>query len=269
MSDVTIRGIVVCVNYDDLLKITLERNMRHLDECVVVTSYEDAQTFALVQDVASRCNVHLLQTNAFYRYGAKFNKGLAMEEGFDILGRTGWIIVWDADTLFPEHMPIREMISVGRLRGDMLYSPYRLLLDDPRLWTPDFDWTRANNTFDGVFAGYFQLFEASDPHLNEKPWYDVTFTHAGGGDGAFQARWPDHKKERLPFKVLHLGPRDTNWCGRISVRADGGTLPVTAPEHGEDMRAFLSYKGWRGRKTLFDFNEHVNVPGHKPTGFVP
>jgi len=264
-----IRGIVICVDYDDLLKITLEQNMRFMDECVVVTSLADERTRALVQDTASRYNVRLHQTDAFYRYGAKFNKGLAMEEGFDVLGRHGWIVVWDADTLFPDDMPVWQLIQSGRLRGDTLYGPNRLLLDDPRLWTPDFDWSRAHDTWDGVFAGYFQLFEATDPHLGQLPWYDVTFTHAGGGDGAFQARWPDNKKERLPFKVLHLGPRDTNWCGRISVRADGETLPSTAAESGEAMRAFLSYKGWRGCKTLKEFNEHVSVPGAVPTGFVP
>lgn len=264
-----IRGIVICVDYDDLLDITLPRNMRHLDECVVVTSLADRRTEQLVTNLQSTANVRLLRTDAFYRHGAKFNKGLAMEEGLDLLGRHGWILIWDADTLFPDHMPTREMITVGRLRGDTLYGPYRKLLDDPRLWTPDFDWNRANDTFDGVFAGYYQLFEATDPHLGESPWYDVTFTHAGGGDGAFQARWPDNKKERLPFKVLHLGPRDTNWCGRISVRADGEMLPVTAPENSQHMRDFLSYKGWRGHESGKEFDEHVEVPGAKPTGFVP
>ena len=38
VAAVLIRGITISVNYAPLLAVTLPRNMRHLSECVVVTS---------------------------------------------------------------------------------------------------------------------------------------------------------------------------------------------------------------------------------------
>lgn len=260
LSVIPIRGIVVCVNYDDLLKITLVRNMRHLSECLVVTSPADHRTKELCKGIP---NVRVYETDAFYRYGAKFNKGLAMEEGFDMLGRSGWILIWDADTLLPDN------ISYDYKPGN-LYNAHRLILNDPLQWTPEFDWKRATPSHDPSFPGYFQLFYAEDPIISQHPWYDVTFTHAGGCDGYFQSRWPQDRKIRLPFKVLHLGPRDTNWFGRASERAD--RLLVEEQAHfKKEMQKFLTFKGWRGANSSTfvepNYNEKVAVPGAVETGY--
>jgi hypothetical protein len=232
-----VRGIIVCVDYDDLLEITLVRNARHLTEILVVTAPHDERTKAVVSRVPS---VRLFETDAFYRNGAKFNKGAAMEEGFDVLGREGWILILDADILLPDVLPI------PKLRPDCLYSASRVMLDDPRQWTPDFDWSRAARTRESTFAGYFQLFHTSDPHLVRRPWYDTTFNHAGGGDEVFQSHWSRKHKIRLPFDVLHLGPRDTNWFGRASCRADGGPSPENAAERLAEMRQYRRTQGWDG-----------------------
>ncbi len=45
---IPVKGIVVCVEYDDLLTITLPRNARHLTEIVVVTSPTDLRTQQVV-----------------------------------------------------------------------------------------------------------------------------------------------------------------------------------------------------------------------------
>jgi len=255
-----VKGITICVGYDDLLEITLVRNMRHLSECVVVTHPDDQRT----KDVVSKVpGAKVFETDAFYRHGAKFNKGLAMEEGFDALGRDGWIIVFDADTLLPERL------SLHRLNQSTLYSARRLVLQDPLSWTPSFEWSQLSPIKDVCFAGYFHLFHADDSHIKKRPWYDVTFTHAGGGDGYFQSRWTPAEKVYLPFYVLHLGPHDTNWCGRISPRRDGAIIDKLA-DHDKDMRLLVRTKGWRGeRPSPGEFNEHVDVPGHSPTGFKP
>lgn len=260
MTQIPIRGIVICVNYDDLLRITLVRNMRHLTECLVITSPTDTATKELCAGIP---NVRVYETDAFYRYGAKFNKGLAMEEGFDVLGRTGWILVFDADTLLPDD------ISYDYQFGN-LYGAKRVILNNPKLWHPAYDWNRAVPSHDPSFPGYFQLFHADDPHIAEHPWYDVTFTHAGGCDGYFQTRWPQSKKIRLPFKVLHLGPRDTNWFGRASERTD--SKPVeNQTEFYREMQKFLTFKGWRGANDALqvgaDYNEKVAVPGAVETGY--
>lgn len=254
-----IRGIVVCVNYDDLLEITLWRNMRHLTECVVITTPTDERTKEVCRKVP---NVRVFETDAFTRFGAKFNKGLAMEEGFDFLGRHGWILIWDADTLFPDELPSLNNLYQGRL-----YNAPRLILADPTRWRPDLDWSTLPISNDKSFPGYFQLFYAGDRIINQRPWYDVTFAHAGGGDGYFESRWPNHLKIRMPEKVLHLGPRDTNWFGRASPRRDGLTVEEQE-QYQREMRDFLSFKGWA--KTDVDvttYNEKVAVPGATETGY--
>ena len=259
-SFVPLRGIVVCVNYDDLLAITLERNMRHLQECLVVTSPADHKTKELCKDIPG---VRVYETDAFYRFGAKFNKGLAMEEGFDALGRHGWILIWDADTLFPDD------ISHDYQPGN-LYNAHRLIMPTPKTWTPEYNWSKALASHDPSFPGYFQLFHADDKQIAQHPWYDVTFTHAGGCDGYFQTRWEPRNKIRLPFKVLHLGPRDVNWFGRATERVDN-TPVAEAALHREEMQKFLAFKGWgRPLRTPFDessYSEKVAVPGAPQTGY--
>lgn len=256
----SIRGITVCVSYADLLAISLPYAARHLTSILVVTHPDDHATKAVVADVP---NASVFETDAFYRHGAKFNKGLAIEEGFDAMGRDGWICIFDADTIFPDRLKLPP------LRRGYLYGPPRLILEDPKLWTPQFNWSQAKPTFDREFPGYFQLFHAKDQHIRELPWYDVTFTHAGGGDGYFQSRWPARNKIRLSFNVLHLGPRDTNWFGRQSPLVDG-TSVEDADKHRNDMEEYLHFRGWQKRKrTVQKFTEHVNVPGQKSTGYIP
>jgi hypothetical protein len=256
-----IRGVVVCVNYCDLLKITLPRNMKHLDECVVVTSPEDIETQEFCAGIP---NVRVFQTDAFTRFGAKFNKGLALEESFDFLGRHGWILIWDADTLFPDDMG--EHVKVSELNPHMMYGAPRVILKDPSQWTPDFDWNTARRTLDRCYPGFFQLFHADDPHIAELPWYDVTFNNAGGGDGYFDSRWPWAEKMKFPFVVLHLGERDANWFGRATKRADGKAVPGAA-ERQKVMEEFLASKGWGRPWSGLPFEDHVQVPGVEPSPF--
>jgi len=211
-----IKSIVVCVEYDDFLAITLPKNRNHFSETLVVTSLSDERTLKLAHNFNCSC----LATNAFYTDGAHFNKGLAMEEGFDALGRDGWICVWDADIIMPQN------IEVMNKKTDCLYSPGRHILEDPKAYPHyqnESSWpelsvpTRANE-----FSGFFQLFHAS---AIEPPWYSTTSKHAGRCDSDFSHKFPPEKRLRPDFNVLHLGPEGIpelgtraglNWCGRVT-----------------------------------------------------
>lgn len=242
------RGIVVCVDYDDLLEITLKRNARFMDEILVVTAPHDERTLNVVSRIPNaRCHI----TDVFYKDGAKFNKGAAMEEGFDVLGRDGWILIHDADILLPDTF-IMPQVVFGRM-----YSANRLMLNDPRQWTPDFDWSLAHKTTEFTFPGFFQLFNCADPSLITRPWYDTKYVHAGGGDHYFQGLWPSSMKSVLPITVLHLGPRDMNWFGRVSTRRDNESIEHAA-ERARDMEHLKMYHGWSGRpKSLSQFREKI------------
>lgn len=273
MSD--IRGIVVCVKYDDLLSITLPRNMRHLKECLVITHPSDEKTKDVCRGVPG---VRVYETTAFYDYGAAFNKGLAMEQGFNVLGREGWILIWDADIVLPDK-PDFSCLQPNRLHGSL-----RFILDDPKQFRDGFNWNSLRLHRDRPICGYHQLFHAQDPHAvkayEEKGyWYDPTFRHAGGCDGFFESCWDRTEHVWMPYRVLHLGPHDQNWHGRWTPRMDEEEI-----EDSDKLRKrqhdYHNYKGWLGAKgiqeyggfrpelrTIKQYDEHVIVPGYVPSGY--
>jgi hypothetical protein len=206
-------SIVCCVDFDDFLRITLPKNIHHFDRTVVVTAPHDIYTAEVCAQHGADCFI----TDAFYKDGACFNKGAAMEEGFDVLGREGWICIWDADIVMPESM------DLSNLREDCLYGVPRRILDDPHAYHPEIAWLEARMTTGHEFQGFFQLFNASSLGLI-KPWYGTTWKHAGGCDNDFLANWPDKRRVILPFEVLHLGPAWENWHGRVSPRVDTGEV---------------------------------------------
>lgn len=235
-----VKGITTCVGYDDLLAITLPHNRQFMDESYVVT---DVATSFAVRAIAPDSVV--LATDLFTRNGEHSNKGAALEAGFGIMDiqPTDWILIWDADTLFPPDMRLRG------LNPQYLHGAKRRLLYDPVMLP--IDWSKATKTDDSEIAGYFQLFCAS---VLERPWYEDNWTHAGGADSMFARRF-GRRTRRLDFDVLHLGPRDTNWFGRCSPRVDG--LPVACTN--TLMERFLHWKGWFRPKQDIDFKEKIDV----------
>lgn len=246
-----IKSITICVDYDDLLAVTLPRNKRHFDRTLVVTAPHDRAT----QLIAEREGCETYITDAFYRDGAAFNKGAAMEEGFDILGRDGWICIWDADIVMPE-----SIIIPAPLR-DCLYCPDRHVLANPSLYRDSL--TRATLPVDTPaceFPGYFQLFHAS---AVDSPWYGTNWSHAGGCDSDFQSKFAKDKLKRPPFKVLHLGPtveadRDfstrigANWFGRTTKRIDTGQTPDGSGKHCATRNAAIQHRRAAGIYGLVD-----------------
>lgn len=245
-SRVDIRGLTVCVNYADILELSLPRNMASLSECVVVTSPTDEATKAAASKVPG---VSVFETDAFYRHGARFNKGLAIEEAFNYFGRRGWMLIWDADIVFPPKLPLPT------LKPGNLYGCRR------RIW-PHTDSYPKKQSWAGVgrgsppgdkhgIWGFFQLFHAHDPVLAGLPhWYDVTFTHAGGCDCRFQKLWPASKKIKMDFDVLHLGEVDANWFGRGQPGAD------------EELKRLRTAQGWGVPKADGETSDRIHVPGY-------
>jgi len=238
-----IKAIVVCVGYDDFLRLTISRILQHVAKLVVVTTPTDLRTQALCQQYPEKVTVYA--TEAFYADGASFNKGRALEEGFDVLGRTGWILILDADILLPERIP--PLL----LQPGMLYTPARRILSavDGLVTTPTVDPATLPLRVEYGNFGYFQLFRADDPVLNvNRPWYQTDWVHAGGADSVFEKRWPKEKKARMPFEVIHLGDPDQNWYGRTRRRLDDGSVPENATELLAKQEALHAKYGWKGRK---------------------
>jgi hypothetical protein len=56
------------------------------------------------------------------------------------------------------------------------------------------------------------------------------------------------QRAKLPFEVLHLGPHNRNWFGRVCERLDGEAIPeAETRERREEMRRLEASLGATGR----------------------
>jgi len=228
------------VDFADLLALTVPQNRHHFDEMWIVTAPHDQKTLHLCQHFRSLgFKVNTVVTDLFYRHGASFNKWAALEYGLDEMGRFGWLCILDADTLWPSTLPH------WRLDAGCLYTPYRRMLEHVSLPLPvESAWCQLPRHPQQVeWAGYTQVFHASDPVLPRAPWHATNWRHAGGADSFFQALWPQQRKLRPPFEVLHLGTSGVNWCGRATPYLTGDIDPA-APSRVNQLRQFI-----HGRRT--------------------
>jgi hypothetical protein len=211
-----LRGLTVCVGFDDMLALTLRHNVKHFCDYVVVTSPDDTRTARVVADVEG---VRLHRTDAFTRDGAEFNKGLAIEEGFDVLGRSGWILYTDADIVLP------GSFEPGELDREVLYGMSRRIVPGGVTDVdPAGDWSRWEPLPSGSLVfGYFQLFHAKAAVLQDRPWYPIHHGSAGFSDCGFNDKFPVWKV--LDGYVLHIGDTGENWFGRATPRLDGEPVP--------------------------------------------
>lgn len=244
MATGPIDSLVVCAGFDDFLAITLPRNKRHFCRTLVVTSCSDGET----QRLAYQNDCPVFATDAFYANGADFNKGLAIEKALDVLGREGWLCLWDADIVMPDSIKHDYCPSC-------LYTPLRRNLKDPSLYCDTLDWQSVVDIgpAEGEYPGYFHLFHG--PTAGPKPWYTTDWRHAGGCDSDFQKRFPPRSLRRPPFEVLHLGPTvdhltadndvriGENRCGRITPRIDTGAPPPGAEGHRRAVQSIVRYRG--------------------------
>lgn len=243
------RAILVCVDYLDLLKITLPWNRHHFNEIMVVTTHADADTITYAAGAVS----HMHVTDAFTRDGAIFNKFRAIEEALDVFGRHGIICLLDADILWPKVLPEFPILK------DTLYCPKRRMLRDPHQFTESLNWETVPKHTEYEFCGYSQIFHADDKHLGKPPWHQIQWTHAGGADSFFQARWPAERKIRPPFEVLHLGEEKKNWCGRSTPYLDGTKHPQST-QRVEQLMFMLNN---RNQFPNPFHREHIRIPRSK------
>ena len=213
------QGLTVCVGYDDLLDLCLAFNAKNFTRLIVVTDTRDKRTAKVV---AKYPNAELFRTDAFYAKGAAFNKGAAIEEASLLLDPNEWVISFDADIVFP-----REIYFPFTLDKDTLYGPLRYDVPnkaafDKAVFTHQFTVVHLKILGDEEFPGYFALYHPQAKALESRPWFSTNWRHAGGYDTEFQNKF--EKKERLLFRVLHLGATGVNWHGRSTQRWDNGTI---------------------------------------------
>jgi len=234
-----LRAITICVDYGDLLGVTLKYNSHHFKEIYIVTTADDTLTRAVCRKYN---NCIPVLTDLFYQTGKNdFNKWRALEYGLDYMRREGWICVLDADIVWPKR------VKINTFTAGNLYTPYRRMHRLTKIIPEEREWykfKRHRNV--GEFAGYTQIFHANDPVLGDPPWYDVRWKHAGGADSFFQRKWNPSNKIRPDWDVLHLGPAGVNWSGRTN-RYLSGDEPLNAKDRESNLRRLT--KGRRKKGT--------------------
>ncbi|HYT73896.1 MAG TPA: glycosyltransferase family 2 protein [Vicinamibacterales bacterium] len=233
-----IHGMVVCVNYLDVLQVGLSRWLSGLNSLTVVTAPGDAA------EKLTDPKIKVVVTDAFYRNGAAFNKGLAMEEAIASVPWDDWVLLFDADIV-----PPMEWYREARgCRRQTLYGAYRFQVDAPG----EVDRKDLPDIPDGKYElpGFFQLFHVTAPAVQRKPIFEANWLHAGNYDTHFQARWPQNYRVKLPIRLAHIGATG-NWWGR-------------GPEAASKMKAMYEERERRRgyRHEVVSYNRGAN-PRHR------
>lgn len=214
-----IEGVTISVNCAHMLAISLENNMRHFSRTLVITTPTDTET----QEVCKKYGADALLTDAFYREGAKFDKGWAHEQSLKYINHNQWVLFFDADIVL--HYAFKYFISRYPLDIDVMYGCDRIyvtrqehidLMRKGRLHGP-FD------SGDWGF-GFFQLFHMENRWFRGKPvkcpsiplkdrpfgepMDDYFFREQFGSghmfiDGTWH--WDTNFQKKLPMPCFHMG----------------------------------------------------------------
>jgi hypothetical protein len=204
-----IHGLTVCVEYAEFLAVGLFRWLDSLESLTIVTAPHDEETRALAR-VDPR--IAIVVTDLFYRDGAAFNKGRAMEAARQGMPWTDWILLFDADVVPPADWG--RQVAAAHPDPQALHGAYRF--DGDRHDLDDRGQPSCAHDVPGV--GYFQLFHSADPHVQTAPGeslIDTQWRHAGNYDNRLMDRWRSAgiRVRALPFRLAHIGERE-NWFGR-------------------------------------------------------
>jgi glycosyltransferase involved in cell wall biosynthesis len=238
-----IEAVIVCQDYSDFLEHTLPENTQHLDNIVVVTHPDDKRT----QDVCNRFSVHFVTTHVMHEKGHQFNKGAAINVGFDNIRGDDWIMHLDADIVLCKDF--RRLIDHAQIEQGKIYGADRINVYGFEAWQalqpfirthyqdrwfvdPGFCHKALPAALQGkvkfgarvihkeygyIPIGFMQLFHAS--HAKR---YNFFRGSAAGTDCMFPAQWSRHNRVLLPEIICyHLDSEmehaiGTNWRGRKS-----------------------------------------------------
>ena len=224
--------VTTCVGFDDILDVTLEKNHPHVDQYIVVTSHSDKKT----QMVAKKHGATCVPTDLFHKHGRKFNKGAAINSGFNYFRYYGWRMHLDCDIVLPDNFK-RVLFNYTHLDRDNIYGMDRFnvvgekqineFLDKPGtqyrhgfLVGENQHGTSLGHRFiHGLYEytpiGYAQLW-----HSSQQKGYPYSLGTAAHDDVMFGELWPRANRTLLPSVICyHLVPGERikmgeNWEGQ-------------------------------------------------------
>lgn len=226
-----ITGITTCVNKGDYLAWTLPSMRTIFDRLVVITDKKDELTKKLCDFWWVEC----LQTDIFYKDGAKFNKGEAIRLGLDYINPKEWIVHVDCDIFFGPRF--NEFIRCRNFNKDCIYGVDRLNIKDWETWinfyTNPFPQYHVGSIWPGFEVmyrvvqgynfspiGFFQMWNTKSKYYKG---YPTNSENAADSDLKFAEYWPPENRILIPeVYVYHLSSETTeigvDWNGRTTKR---------------------------------------------------
>ena len=227
-----IEAVTTCVGFDDILDVTLGLNHGQVDHYIVVTTHDDRAT----QRVAKKHSATLVVSDLFFKNGRSFNKGAAINAGFDYFQYHGWRLHLDSDIVLPSNFR-RVLFNHTHLDAASLYGADRVDVigreELGRVFT-GMDKLPQHHFGSGISPshsrpigtrfvdrtrgycpiGYFQLWNAQE-HKD----YPYSLGTAAHDDVMFAQQWPRANRHLLPsIVVYHLVARapyyGENWDGK-------------------------------------------------------
>ncbi len=235
-----IEAVTVSIGYGDILAETVAQNVHLLDDLVVITTADDAET----REVCRKHSLHHVLTEDHVR-GGDFNKGRLIQKAFDQISRDDWVLHIDADIVLPRRF--RDLLDWAHPDEKCIYGADRCNVIGWDAWqrikagggwsnhsytnllrfhpdhAPLARW--ASKLCGWVPVGYFQLFHGSQmvsrgQHIKRYPYHHGD---AARSDVQFARQWDRRFRQILPEVIcLHLESEaaklGANWCGRTTKR---------------------------------------------------
>ena len=193
--------VIVSVNYNDFLLISLENNSKIFENITVITSSNDF----LCQKICEKFKVKCIVTDVMYEDGALFNKGKAINEGIRSIVDPDYILLLDADIV------VMEKIDAYSLEDDVFYTSDRYMVNNFDSYQSYISGDLDKDSFlldDDKGYGFFQLFN----YIQDIKYPEFS-NDASTDDIIFRDSF--NLRKSIEKTILHLG-LDSNWKGRCS-----------------------------------------------------
>jgi hypothetical protein len=198
--------IIISVNYNDYLLLTLSHNIKIFENITVVTSTDDL----MCQEICKKLGVKYLITDVMYENGDKFNKGKAINFGINSLENPDLILLLDSDII------VTKKIDLSQLDDEALYTSSRWICKTQnklKEWESDNNYDHFIRDNDKGW-GFFQLFNKN--FIPGDKLFPETSQNAAMSDLMFRDKFPNRKS--IEIDVIHLGDPAVNWNGRRTSR---------------------------------------------------
>lgn len=198
--------VIVSVDYNDFLSVTLEK-ISAMMNITVVTSSNDI----ICQEICKKYGANCVVTDRMYENGSIFNKGKAINEGLKSIADPDWILLLDADIYLKDDF--LDVVKKSNINKESLVICKRLIIDNAENFEKWKNGEKVGRMERAKGFGYFQMFNFNC-FSNSNFLYSEKYEDASYSDLEFRDRFKI--KRELDTYVVHLGETNQNWSGRVS-----------------------------------------------------